>query len=205
MLGSDASLRFVSDDIHGLYGAAQPSRDFWQNVFNTKIKGVDLNQNEQLTESFYQALQQRNAAGMAACYDPTIEFSDPVFTNLRGLEADAMWAMLCEQGTDLEVLFSNISANDETGGAHWEATYTLASTNRRIHNKIDAEFDFQDGKIVRHVDSFDLWKWSHMALGITGTIGGWSGPVKVKIRETANRALTRYIETHREYQDEAGN
>jgi ketosteroid isomerase-like protein len=163
-----------------------------------------LNPNEQLIESFYQSFQRRDAAGMTACYDPTIEFSDPVFRSLRGREADAMWAMLCEQGTDLEVVFSDVTADDQSGNAHWEATYTLGSTGRRIHNKIDAEFDFQDGRISRHVDDFDLWKWSRMALGFTGTIGGWSGPVQMKIRETASRALTRYIDDHPEYQDGSG-
>lgn len=163
-----------------------------------------MNQNEQLIESFYQAFQKRNAAGMAACYDPAIHFSDPVFTNLHGREADAMWAMLCEQGTDLKVEFANVSADDLTGRAQWEATYTFGPTSRRIHNRIDTRFEFQDGKIIRHVDDFDLWKWSRMALGFTGTLGGWAGPVKVKIRETANRALVRYIADHPEYQEEAG-
>jgi hypothetical protein len=65
-------------------------------------------------------------------------------------------------------------------------------------------FEFQDGKIVRHVDNFDLWKWSRMALGFSGTVGGWLGPVQTKIRETANRALTKYIEGHPEYQEEPG-
>jgi len=167
-----------------------------------RVKGVKLNQNEQLIEAFYQAFQQRNAAGMTGCYDPSIHFSDPVFRDLHGLEVDAMWAMLCDQGTDLEIVFGDISAEDQTGSAHWEATYTLGSTGRSIHNRIDAHFEFQNGRIIRHVDNFDLWKWSRMALGITGTIGGWSGPLKMKIRETANRALARYIETHPEYQDE---
>ena len=162
-----------------------------------------MNQNEQLIETFYEAFQQRDAAAMAACYDPSIHFSDPVFTSLHGLEAGAMWAMLCEQGTDLKVVYSSISADDQTGTAQWEATYTFGPTNRRIHNKISATFEFQDGRITRHVDDFDLWKWSRMALGFTGTLGGWAGPVKVKIRETANRALTRYIDDHPEYQEAA--
>jgi ketosteroid isomerase-like protein len=173
-------------------------------IRSIRIKGAKLNHNEQLIEAFYQAFQRKDAAGMAACYDSSIHFSDPVFTSLRGLEVDAMWAMLCEQGTDLEVVFSNVAADDQSGGAHWEATYTLGSTGRRIHNKIDAQFEFQDGRIIRHIDDFDLWKWSRMGLGITGAFGGWSGPVKMKIRETANRSLVRYIDDHPEYQQEFG-
>jgi limonene-1,2-epoxide hydrolase len=204
VLGRLVSLRFVSDDIRGVYEAAPSSRSLWQNAHYPYTNGVSLNQNEQLIETFYKAFQQRDAAAMTACYDPSIHFSDPVFASLHGLDADAMWAMLCEQGTDLKVMYSDISADDQTGSAHWEATYTFGPTSRRIHNKIDAMFEFQDGKIVRHVDNFDLWKWSRMALGFSGTVGGWLGPVQTKIRETANRALTKYIEGHPEYQEEPG-
>lgn len=182
-----------------MYEAA-PSLNFWQNAHHRRANGVFLNQNEHLIETFYKAFQQRDATAMAACYEPSIHFSDPVFASLHGLEADAMWAMLCEQGIDLEVAYSGISADDRSGGVQWEAIYTFGPTGRRVRNKVTATLEFQDGKIVRHVDSFDLWKWSRMALGFTGTIGGWSGPVQTKIRETANRALTRYIEDHPEYQ-----
>jgi ketosteroid isomerase-like protein len=161
-----------------------------------------LNHNEQLIESFYRAFQKRDAAGMAACYEPSIRFSDPVFTSLHGLEVDAMWAMLCEQGTDLKVAFNSVSADDEAGSAHWDATYTFGPTGRRVHNKIIAEFEFRDGRIIRHVDVFDLWKWSRMALGFSGTVGGWSGPAQTKIRETANRTLVKYIDKNPEYQEE---
>jgi hypothetical protein len=41
-----------------------------------------------------------------------------------------------------------------------------------------------------------------MALGFSGTVGGWLGPVQTKIRGTANRALKKYIESHPEYQEE---
>ena len=39
------------------------------------------------------------------------------------------------------------------------ATYTFSATGRTVVNRIRARFDFRDGKIVRHVDSFDLWRW----------------------------------------------
>lgn len=202
MLGSVESLRFTSDGIAGVYEYQIPPRHLAE-CGPTRATGVELNTNQQLIESFYLAFQQRDASGMAACYDTSIHFSDPVFTNLNGLEVDAMWAMLCEQGEDLNVEFSNIEASDQTGSAHWVATYTLAATGRVVENSIDAAFEFQDGKIIRHVDEFNLWKWSRMALGISGTLGGWLGPVQMKIRETANRALAKYIDSHPEYQEEA--
>lgn len=159
-----------------------------------------MNQNEELIAGFYQAFQHRDSSTMAECYGPSIRFSDPVFQDLNGPEVEAMWHMLCEQGTDLVVEFSDVSANDRVGSAHWDATYTLGSTGRLVHNRIDASFEFEDGQIVSHVDDFDLWRWSRMALGIAGVLTGWSGPTQSKIRGTADRSLRRFIEAHPEHQ-----
>jgi ketosteroid isomerase-like protein len=150
-------------------------------------------------ESFYHSFQERDYQGMTACYHPSIWFSDPVFPNLRGDEARAMWHMLCEQGTDLGVAFSDVEAESNSGSARWDAHYTFAPTGRLVHNKVDARFEFRDGKIIRHVDSFDLWRWTRMALGATGVITGWSGFAKAKVRATADRSLRRFIAAHPEY------
>ncbi|MEA2010855.1 MAG: nuclear transport factor 2 family protein, partial [Actinomycetota bacterium] len=67
-----------------------------------------MNPNATLITSFYEAFQERDHAGMIACYHPSIHFSDPVFTDLHGSEAKAMWHMLCERGTDLNVTFRDV-------------------------------------------------------------------------------------------------
>lgn len=72
-------------------------------------------------EAFYQAFAQRNYERMAACYHPSVHFSDPVFPSLVGDEVRAMWHMLCEQGTDLRVTFTGITTEGSRGSAHWEA------------------------------------------------------------------------------------
>ena len=56
----------------------------------------------------------------------------------------------------VEISFSGIEADDKTGRAHWEAIYNFSETGRRVHNKIDARFEFRDDKIIRHADTFDL-------------------------------------------------
>ena len=108
--------------------------------------------------------------------------------------------MLCERGTDLQATFSDIQADDTKGQAHWEATYSFGKNGRLIHNVIDATFTFQDGKIIRHQDSFDLWKWTRMALGASGIFMGWSSVVQGKVRETAVSGLNKFIAAHPEYQ-----
>ncbi len=155
--------------------------------------------NQELIQTFYTAFQQRDYAGMIACYHPDIHFSDPVFTDLRGKQAGAMWHMLCERGQDLQIDFGDVWADEGNGRAHWEATYTF-STGRKVHNVIDAEFAFQDGLIIRHQDSFDLWRWTRMALGPMGWFLGWSLVVQNRVRGTAVQSLNNFIANHSEYQ-----
>jgi limonene-1,2-epoxide hydrolase len=152
-----------------------------------------MHPNEKLIHTFYACFQQLDADGMAACYHKNICFSDPVFPDLRGAEAVAMWKMLCTQAKGFELSFSDISANNMTGSAHWEARYDFTATRRRVHNRIRAEFKFQDGKIIQHQDSFNFWKWSLMALGPVGLMLGWSPMLRKKVRQQAAKGLKKFI------------
>lgn len=154
-----------------------------------------------LITSFYEAFQELDYTGMASCYHPSIHFSDPVFTDLRGDEAGAMWHMLCERGTDLDVTFRDVETDGENGRAHWEATYTFSKGSRTVHNVVDASFAFRDGLIIRHTDAFDLWAWTRMAIGPTGTALGWSAPFQNKVRTTAMAGLRKFMAGHPEYEE----
>ena len=153
-----------------------------------------MHPNEKLIRDFYAAFAKRDAAGMAACYHPDIAFSDPAFPMLRGKAATAMWSMLCGRGKDLEIILGDVSGDADGGRAHWEAKYTFSQTGRFVHNKIDAVFAFRDGKIVRHVDSFGFWAWASQALGAIGTMLGWCGPLKARVRKKADKSLSDYME-----------
>lgn len=146
----------------------------------------------QLIETFYTAFQQRDPEAMIACYHPAIRFSDPVFRDLEGPRAGAMWRMLTERAPTLEITFRDVHADDRAGKAHWEARYVFSATGRNVHNVIDAAFEFQDGKIVRHADTFDLWRWAGMALGIKGRLLGWLPPVQNAIHHKAMRGLAAF-------------
>jgi ketosteroid isomerase-like protein len=136
----------------------------------------------QLIEQFYDAFAARDAAAMKRCYHPQIRFSDPVFPDLRGPDAMRMWRMLLKRSDDLSIVLGEHSAEGRQGAAHWTARYTFSRTGRSVVNEIDAAFVFEDGLIISHVDSFDFWKWSRMALGTPGLILGWSPQLKKKIR-----------------------
>ncbi|MEL6923202.1 MAG: nuclear transport factor 2 family protein [Bacteroidota bacterium] len=147
-----------------------------------------------LVEKFYQSFSDLNAEAMVECYHENIRFKDPGFGWLEGPRAGNMWRMLLnsQKGKEFKVIFSDIEADDQTGKAHWEAFYTFSQTGRKVHNKIDAQFRFQDGKIIEHIDHFNLWRWAGMAMGPTGYLLGWSGFFKNKLQTQTNKLLSRY-------------
>lgn len=151
-----------------------------------------MHPNHDLLHKFYSSFQKRDATGMAECYCDDVEFSDPVFTALAGQQAKDMWEMLCLRGKDLTLEFQILSADDTRGSAHWEARYTFSGTGRKVVNIIDAEFEFRDGRINRHRDKFDLWRWSRMALGLKGVLLGWLPQVQNAIRVQAARSLADF-------------
>lgn len=151
-----------------------------------------MHPNEELIRTFYAAFGNRDARGMAACYHPDVVFSDEVFVDLEGSRATAMWQMLCERADDLKIEFRDIVADGSKGSAHWDAWYTFSATGRKVHNRIDARFEFRDGKIIRHRDRFDFWAWASQALGPMGRLLGWSSFVKNRVRATAAKNLASF-------------
>jgi ketosteroid isomerase-like protein len=141
--------------------------------------------NAQLIDQFYEAFAKGDHATMASCYHDEASFSDPVFVDLDATGVRGMWRMLCERATDLEIIHSDVHADDSSGRAHWDAHYTFAATKRKVHNRIDASFKFRDGKIIEHRDHFDFWAWSRMAIGPMGLLLGWSPFVRYKVRGLA--------------------
>jgi len=152
-----------------------------------------------IIEKFYRAFQQRDWNTMQDCYDKSVVFSDPVFPNLDGQQARAMWHMLLSAAEDLTITFSNVRAGGTRGSCDWEARYSFSKTGRAVHNRIHAEFEFANGMIIRHGDTFDLTRWAGMALGLPGKLLGWTPWMKQKIRATASAGLARFIDTHPEY------
>jgi ketosteroid isomerase-like protein len=149
----------------------------------------------EIIRNFYEAFQRRDYRQMQTLYHDEGTFSDPVFQNLDAKEVRAMWAMLLTSSKDLRIEFGNITADSVEGQCHWEAWYTFSRTQRPVHNIIDAAFTFRDGKILRHHDTFDFWRWSRQALGMTGILLGWSPLIKNKIRVAAKERLSMFMQS----------
>lgn len=148
--------------------------------------------NAALLARFYAAFQARDADAMAACYHPDVVFEDPVFGELRGARAAAMWRMLVGRARDLTVTVGDVRADDDAGSATWVAAYRFGKKGRPVRNVIRARFAFRDGRIVEHRDSFGLWRWSRMALGPVGWAFGWTPFVQARIRRDARRGLEAF-------------
>ncbi|MBC7472696.1 MAG: nuclear transport factor 2 family protein [Candidatus Sericytochromatia bacterium] len=152
--------------------------------------------NKKAISGFYTAFQKNNAEGMIKYYHDDIEFEDPAFGKLKGDRAKNMWRMLSEVGKgNIKVTYKNIHIDGDKGSAEWEAIYNFSETGREVHNKVKANFEFKDGLIYKHIDSFDLWAWSKMALGgFTGYVLGFTPIFKNKLNIETNKKLDQFIE-----------
>jgi ketosteroid isomerase-like protein len=148
--------------------------------------------NAELIKRFYAAFHERDAKAMAACYAKAARFSDPVFPDLHGADIGRMWTMLTKAAKDLEVTAHGIEADATSGSCRWEARYTFGRTGRKVHNVIQARFEFKGGRIVRHEDSFSFWRWSRQALGPVGLLLGWTPRVRSRVRKDAARRLAAF-------------
>lgn len=147
----------------------------------------------ELINNFYTAFQKREVDKMTSCYHQKVTFNDPVFKNLNGVHASNMWRMLLSQADkNMKIRYSDVWANEVNGGAMWEADYLFTKTGRLVKNRIITRFKFKDNKIIDQVDTFNIWKWSGMALGPVGYALGFTPFMKKKIQKTANRSLEAF-------------
>lgn len=152
-----------------------------------------MNANEQLIHHFYTCFKNKDYKGMQACYADNSTFSDAVFKNLNAAQVKAMWEMLISSAKDFSIEFSNIVADEKGGKAHWDAYYTFSKTGNKVVNKIDAVFEIENGKIVKHTDHFNFYNWSKQALGTVGLLLGWTSFLKSKIQATALGNLEKFM------------
>jgi ketosteroid isomerase-like protein len=159
------------------------------------ITEAQMDKHTALITKFYTAFQQKDYRAMAASYHPEAHFEDAAFQLSSGEDIGAMWKFLVTNGRDLQVEFGHVRAEGTAGGsAHWEARYTFSATGRKVHNVVEASFEFKDGLIYRHTDRFSFWRWSRQALGLTGWLLGWSGFLQKKVSQTAMKRLQKFIE-----------
>ena len=149
--------------------------------------------NQQIITDFYQAFQDLDAERMVSHYSYNVLFRDPAFGPLKAYRAANMWRMLIDsqKEKDFKIKFKNVTENS----AEWEAFYTFGDTGRPVHNQILAQFEIQNGKIVNHVDYFNLHHWAKQALGFKGWLFGGTQFFQNKLQARTNYMLQKYEET----------
>lgn len=149
--------------------------------------------NQELIHHFYTSFAKGDYQGMIDCYHKNIEFEDPAFGKLKGNNAKAMWQMLITKNKGgIDISHSNVSATEKIGTANWLAKYTFSQTGRKVINNVSAQFEFADGKIIKHTDTFNMWTWSKQALGLKGLLLGGTPFMKTKIQQTTNKLLNDF-------------
>lgn len=142
---------------------------------------------------FYTAFSNGDASQMCECYHSNAKFSDPIFESLKGEDVCNMWQMLLKKSKgNININFSEIDADKNSGSARWTASYNFSKTNRKVVNSVYAQFKFKDGLILKHTDDFDIWKWAKQALGWKGFLFGWTGYLQKKIQNQALSSLNDY-------------
>ena len=149
---------------------------------------------ENTITKFYTAFANGDFKSMSQCYTADAQFRDPIFGTLTGEHIPMMWKMLLERSNgNLKIIFSDCQANEFMGSTLWQATYLFSKTNKMVVNNIAAQFQFKDGLIIKHVDEFNLYKWSKQAFGVTGFLLGWTGFFQEKVQKQAQESLRKYI------------
>jgi ketosteroid isomerase-like protein len=151
--------------------------------------------NDTLIQRFYAAFARGDGATMAACYAPVSHFRDPVFQDLDGAQAGAMWRMLTGSSRDFRLELLEHDSDVSSGTAHWLAHYTFSQTGRPVVNDVHASFRFAGGLITDHVDAFDFRHWAAQALGPRGQLLGWTPLVRSAVQRRARASLDRFQAT----------
>ena len=159
------------------------------------MRNITLMDTREIASAFYSAFTKGDAETMISYYDDQIEFEDPAFGKLKGNEAKMIWKMLIERSQgNLKIDFEVIEATENIARVNWEARYPISNTGRRIHNKISTELTIENGKIIKHIDHFNLWKWAMQAFGFKGFLLGWTPFFKSKLQKKTGQLLKASIE-----------
>jgi hypothetical protein len=146
----------------------------------------------------YTAFCNLDVETMVNQYHKDIVFEDPAFGKLEGEYAKNMWRMLCQNAKDIKVDYTDVFFNDNLGRAHWEAIYPFSQKGRTVHNIVTAKFEFKDGLIIKHTDSFNLHEWAKQALGFKGFLLDGTGFFKKKLNQQTNQLLAKFEGTQKQ-------
>ncbi len=139
-----------------------------------------------VAERFYEAFVNRRTRDMEALYAPEVKFKDAIFEYADRAGTMKMWRKLLSGKTAIfSYTFDRVEGDVAVG--RWVADYKLFG--RPIHNEIESRLTVQDGRIIRHEDSFPMGRWTRQAfpLGPLAEVGAIQWGIRRVLRAVINR------------------
>lgn len=152
-----------------------------------------------LVQDYFEAFQKGDWKTMSRSYASNATFKDPIFPKgLKGSQIGAAWGDIT-QNLRPKVTFSNIEVHGDLVTAKWSAKYPLKlpvfGTNQ-IDNDITATFRIKDGKIVEHIEHFDMNEYIQEATGLRGLSFLVRPLVRNRIRAGALENMASFLREH---------
>ena len=157
-----------------------------------------MHPNVELIENFTRPSLAATMPACSRCYDPAVDFADPVFTVQANVHTPCGTCSSAEARPSRSPS-TRFKPTTQVEARTGKRSIIFRRPKRPVLNIIDAEFKFRNGKIYWHRDHFDFWKWSRQALGTSGMLLGWSPILHNRVRKTASANLDKFIVAHSEY------
>jgi len=117
-----------------------------------------------LLVKYLQAIKEQDLKTISSCFHEEAEFYEPAYGKLTGPKIAAWWTFFFAQAKEFHSEFDSLKVNGDKATVHSEHWYYWNATGAGVHNLVESEFDFKDGKIFRQIDNYNLNAWAFQAL-----------------------------------------
>ncbi len=139
---------------------------------------------------FFDAWSRRDTAALTAALHPQVSFSDPLFTDVRGVRVALMWTNRLSESEDLMVAHEILFADERKAQVRWQAQYILGA--RKVAHEGLSTLSLWDNLIVRQVDEYDFLLWARQAYGPIGWLLGATEGYQAACQRRARKDLERF-------------
>lgn len=147
-----------------------------------------MSKEAQIVKEFYKALSKGDYQKVNSLYHDDAKYRDEIF-DLRGKEINALWYTATRPEMNLIAHCKSLKVDGDRVTTDWNISYTIDTLNRKVELDETGVFQFQDGKIINHKDSYDFWSWCAQSLGFIGKALGWSQWLKNRVRNQAKKSV----------------
>ena len=144
---------------------------------------------KEIAIKFYDAFASADVETLKKLYDEKLIFNDEIFVGLSYEETIKMWSSLLIGNKDMSIKYTIKEYSENKVKVEWIADYLFSASRRKVRNVIIANMEIENGKIIKHTDEFNFYKWSKMALGTLGLLLVWTSFFRNKVRKGAYEKL----------------